>query len=832
MQNNAFIRVDIKDGWSQHALAIATATDKMSRSIKNFEKQFNATSSQINGFTKKIGNASRSITEFNKKVNALDRAKVINLSNIITGDTKELAKASRAMKKFNQEFNALDNTKVLNLSNIITGNTKELPKASRAMKKFNQEFKEFNALDNTKVFNLSNIITGDTKELPKAARAMKKFNQEFKEFNALDNTKVLNISDRITGNATELDKAARAMKKFNQEFNKLDHTKVFNFSNLIKGDLMNQINQVNELNDKIKLLNAQVSGARVATGATRNVGSQKKGDRKAETSSVAERRILGGLLSTGIGTGVLRSSIVNARDFHIALYDVERQLGRTENLQDYINFIEEYSLKTGRANVEVTQQTAELLKTRKAGEGLNTIADRMDIATYATRQLKLDTEDAAQGVEILGSAYKMTTEELKGFFAQANAIEDVYGTVTGSDIVQILRRNVALLQNAKLLPKAQAVQLSAFAKANTSIEPTSVGTALSRIVSGSKGAFGGGYIKRAEQENKTLGEIILADAKLYGQLKTQTEKNEFTRSRLVGGNAKGNIRDIEVLNSIFIEGTKINMERVQSFLQLDKQYKQGTVSAATYSKELVKLTNAEQATVYSLQSTDDAIKSFNKSMQLLSVQHESTLGTISNSWKSISTVFADVALYPLFLDPLAKSLRVLTPAMTSFIRDEPLLSAAIGAVGVALLGLHGYITLFGGAKAIAAFGILKQLSAAFGIVAVGWEAGKLAVDAVTGNSTSSITPMIQKGVDNFADTSIGGKIVGSNFMQSVANSRLFGGSGSSMAIPTPLTQPQLQPKGEISVNVTVNGQAQVQTEVKRQDNMSLNLAPTTSRSPL
>ena len=687
MQNNAFVKLEIKDGWSAHAYSIAKATDKMSSSIKNFEKQFNTTSGQINGFTKKIGNASRSITEFNKKVNALDRAKVINLSN------------------------------------------------------------------------------------------------------------------------------------------------------LIKGDLSKQLKQVDQLIDKINHLNSQISGAAVATGATRKVSTSKEGKQKAVTSSVGERRILGGLLSTGIGVAVLRSSIVNARDFHVALYDIERQLGQTENLQDYIKFIEEYSLKTGRANIEVAQQTAELLKTRKAGDGLNTIADRMDIATYATRQLKLASEDAAQGVEILGSAYTMTTDELKGFFAQANAIEDVYGTVTGSDIVQVLRRNIALLKNAKLLPKAEAIQLAAFAKANTSIEPTAVGTALSRIVSGGKGAFGGGYIKRAEQENKTLGDIILADAKLYGQLKTQTEKNEFTRSRLVGGNSKGNIRDIEVLNSIFIEGTKINMERVQSFLQVEKQYKQGTVSAATYRKELVQLTNAEQATVYSLQSTEDSIKSFNNAMQLLSVQHESTLGTISNSWKSISTVFADVALYPLFLDPLAKGLRVLTPAMTAFIKDEPALSAAIGAVGVALLGLFGVLTVLpakslGFAKALAAFGALKQLSGALAVVSVGLEASKLAVDAVTGKSTSSITPMIKKGVDNIADTSIGQKIVGSNFMQSVANSKLFGGSGSSMAIPTPLTQPQLQPKGEISVNVTVNGQAQVQTEVKRQDNMSLNLSPTTSRSPL
>ena len=84
------------------------------------------------------------------------------------------------------------------------------------------------------------------------------------------------------------------------------------------------------------------------------------------------------------------------------------------------------------------------------------------------------------------------------------------------------------------------------------------------------------------------------------------------------------------------------------------------------------------------------------------------------------------------------------------------------------------------------------------------------------------------GDKNFEDTSIAQKAIRSNFIQS----RIFGGNGSSMAIPTPLTQPQLQPKGEISVNVTVNGQAQVQTEVKRQDNMSLNLSPTTSRSPL
>jgi hypothetical protein len=399
--------------------------------------------------------------------------------------------------------------------------------------------------------------------------------------------------------------------------------------------------------------------------------------------------MIGGFIAGATGVSFLRSATRNATEFDTALYDINRQLGDDENIKDYIKFIDKYALKTGRARVEIAQQTAELLKTRKVGEGLDMIGDKIEIMTYATNQLELDTLTAAQTAEILGDAYKMTGNELKGAFAQANMMEDIYGSlVAGSDIAKIISRNIPLLSNAKIVPKEQALSLSTFAKANTSLEGISVGTALDRIMRGGDKAYGGGFTKRAESTGKTALDIIMQDAEKYNELQTQAKKNEFVLSRLDRANAE----DIQVLNSIFKETSSINSARLQSFLKVQKQYEQGTINSIEYRKELEKLNKAERTIAASLLSSEKALKDFNRTIQLIGDRHDATLGRISESWKMVSGAFGNQVLFPA-LNLLADGLERIAPTVTMLINDYPTLMKVLAGAG-AVAGIVAIVNSF------------------------------------------------------------------------------------------------------------------------------------------
>lgn len=650
MLNNAFVTVQIKDLWSANAKTISKTTDKMSRSIERFEKQFGSTANKMNTFTQKMSNAGNQITKFKNKYNEVKRLKTINLSNFVKGNL--------------------------------------------------------------------------TKEIDE-------------------------------------------VKKLREEIKKLKNTES-------KG----------------------VGGQPAKGGKGTGVGG-----------------MVGGVLSVATGMAFTRSAIKNATEFDSALYDINRQLGENENIQDYINFIEEYSLATGRNNVEVAQQTAELRKTLKAGEGLDTIRDKMQLMTFAVNQLEVDSITSAKSIEIIGKAFNLSTDGMKAFFSQANNMEDFYGAlVTGGDLLEIISRMpITLMKNTKLMSKESTLMLATFAKANTSLDASAVGYNLGKVLEGGRKAKGGGIIASAEREGKTIEEYLFKIRDEFGKLKTVASQNDFIEM-IAGTN---DLQAKDVFRSLLTEIGKIDIKKVTSFKAVQKQFENGKISSIEYRKEIEKLNEAEKTFVSRTIGTEQGLKEFNRTIKMLGDTHEATLGRIDNAWNLISGKFGDKVLFP-SLNVLADGLEKVTPFITQFITNEPLLSGAFIAVAGALTVLKTATLWFGGAKFATALGMLTKLS----LIGAGLSATYLAIKY--GIPTAQKNMQANKDVINAGMPSA---LIPNKTKEDFVKT---GG----MSIPTPMNMPQFQPKGAIDVNVTVNGQAQVETDVKKQDNIFLNLFPTTTTRTL
>lgn len=711
MLNNAFVTVQLKDLWSANANTIAKATDKMSRSIKQFERQFGSTANKMNAFTQKIGQVSGSITSFDKKFRQLETLKVTNLNNLVTGDLK----------------------------------------------------KEINEVD--------------------------KLNQ-----------KITQLQSRISQ----------------------------------RKDPKSAIHQTDALKRQVKELQAE----------ERRQISGKPAQQPKSSGSV-----IGGLVTTATGVGFLRSAINNATAFDSALYEINRQLGDNENLQDYVKFIEQYSLATGRNNVEVAQQTAELRKTLKAGEGLKEIGDRMQLMTFAVNQLEVDSTTAAKSVEVIAKAFNLSTDGLKAFFSQANQMEDFYGAmVTGGDLLEVIARMpITLMKNTKLMSKETTLMLATFAKANTALQASAVGYNLGKVLEGGTNARGGGIIASAEREGKTVEQYLFKVRDEFAKLKTVAEQNDFIEM-ITGTN---DLQAKDVFRSLLTELGKVDDAKINSFMQVQKQFKEGKVSAADYKKAMDNLNEAEQTYVARSGETVEAVKEFDRVMKLLAERHEATLGKIGNAWRLITSAFGDSILFPA-LRVLGDGLKYVTPFITDFIKEYPALigvlslgaGLTIGALALQILGVADALgTMLKVMRLIAVNPVFLALSA--GILAYNMVKDQKFLISKEENDyiqqkRKGLEPLeAMKKEKEIRQALKSGKTIeqlqsedvqksNQNTINKITGFQTGGMSRGTMPIPTPLTQPQLQPKGEIVVKVISEGNAQVQTEVQKQNDVFLNLFPTTT----
>lgn len=691
-------------------------------------------------------------------------------------------------------------------------------------------------------------------------RAMERFEKQFSK-----------TANKMNSFNQEFSKAGSTVISFDKKFRQLENLKVVNLDNLVRGDLKKEINEVDKLNQKVAQLKARINerntsyslkekygiplsgGIHETDALKRQIKELQAEERKQISGKPPEKpkasgSVLGGLITTATGVGFLRSAINNATAFDSALYDINRQLGENENLQDYVKFIEQYSLATGRSNVEVAQQTAELRKTLKAGEGLKEIGERMQLMTFAVNQLEVDSVTAAKSVEVIGKAFNLSTDGMKAFFSQANQMEDFYGAlVTGGDLLEVIARMpITLMKNTKLMSKESTLMLATFAKANTALDASAVGYNLGKVLEGGTRARGGGIIASAEREGKTVEQYLFKIRDEFAKLKTLAEQNDFIE--MVSGT--NDLQAKDVFRSLLTELAKVDDAKINSFMEVQKQFKAGKVSAVDYKKAMDSLNEAERTYVARNAETVEAIKEFDRVMKLLGERHEATLGKMATAWRLISSAFGDSVLFPA-LRKLADGLEYVTPFITNFIKEYP---AFIGLLtgSVAIAGLVGLVGAIGGLN-LALGGVLLTMRAiATNPVFLAITAGTIAFDALRKIKDQKIfvnaeerqyimeqerrkdLTMSQKAelIDQIRRDFKSGKTVEELRQKGLGGVTEFktGGMsiGTAMPIPTPLTQPQLQPRGEMDIRVIVQGQAQVETDVKKQDNIFLNLFPTTT----
>jgi hypothetical protein len=727
MLSNAFVTVEIKDLYSQNAIAIKNATNGMTNSFRKFETQFNKTSEKMDAVSKKFGNVSRATGKFTQKFNELEKLKAVNLDKLVRG---ELTTETRKVHKLKEEYDQLGKSKPINLDKLIQGN---LDKEIRDVERLKQKAHElFNRIESRQRGGLDTLTTDSLK-------------RRVKELTATDKKQIYGSTEPL---------------------------------------------------------------------------------KKTEPQRQQGGNTIGAIVGTLAGGGILRSAIINAKEFDTALYGIKKQLGENENLNDYVNVINAYSLATGQSRVETAGFVGELKKTLRAGEGLEVITQKIDAVRFATKQLDVDTETATRSMARITEAFGMNANQLKGYFSVMNDIEDVYETVSGGEVLEVLGRvSPAILKNTKLLDSQKAVLLATYAKANTALDATTVGNNLGKVLQP--------LISVAEKSGKTLFDTLGDVANQYTKLTTTTEKTNFIEN--ITGTK--DMQAVQVFEGLLVERNKVNDKSVAGVLAMKKAMAEGRATTKEYTDAYMKLNRAEKAFVDSNQSATESLGKFNKQMGLLGGQHEATLGRISESWKQFSGTFGNAVLFPA-LNLLADGLEKLTPFITGFIQDYPIFTAILAGTA-AVMGVMALVRAVGFLN-FALLGTLKNMRLiALNPVFLAVSAGALIYDDI--KKQGGLKKMAGRASENiqnfFTEKDDKDKMSGSTQKTSNTNqlNNLIGNTTNVfqnkplMSVPTPLTQPLLQqPKGAIDVNVIVQGQAQVQTDVKKQSNMLLNLYPATT----
>lgn len=662
-------------------------------------------------------------------------------------------------------------------------------------------------------------------------------------------------------------KYGRDIGSFQKKYKELAQLPKIRLSNIIDTTLQKPIAEVEKLKRKLKEpagktflqeaqeeakklekeLNAVIAkkNAIKSDPALRNQIKQNENTRRQLAMEQGKGGSVGGLVGTAVGTvsGVafVRSAINNATEYNSALYQLKRQLPDDEDIRPYETLISKYALKTGMATSEVAKMVAELNKTRKAGEGIEVLTDRMDLGNYAISQLGIDAFTSARATEILGNAFNMTTQEMKSFYAAANDIEDYYGTlVSGGDPLEIIgRMPLTLLQNAKLMNKEATLLMATFAKANTTLDPSTIGYNLGKGLQGNKKAIGGGIITSAEREGKTVQQKLMELSNQYKSFKTLSEQNAF----LINAVGSNDLQVLDVFRSIFTEYGRLDKVKIDNFLKIQKGFETGTVSAKEYRKNLGLLNEAERSFVRSQLDSKKGLESFNRTVGELAQRLEATLGRIGGSYNQISKQFGESIMAPVLVQ-LADALEIVTPYITNFISQNPLfigsifaLVGAFGALKVASLTLgtilprvaafsSGLLALLGPigafATATGVFGMALQdlltKSDNFGAKKLGGDLyNYLDKKGWTSKEASQLTPEAQKRAKEM------GLYTGKTNISNPTSKQPI-----SQQLMAPMPIPYQPPRGEITINFQTQDGVKASATVNKQDNISLILPQATT----
>ncbi|NBP02814.1 MAG: hypothetical protein EBU90_22400, partial [Proteobacteria bacterium] len=500
----------------------------------------------------------------------------------------------------------------------------------------------------------------------------------------------------------------------------------------------------------------------------------------------------------------------------------------------------------------VAAQTAELRKTLKAGEGLETIKDKIQLMTFATNQLEVDSVTAAKSVEIIGKAFNLSTNEMKAFFSQGNQMEDFYGAmVTGGDLLEIVARMpITLLKNTKLMNKEATLMLATFSKANTNLDASAVGYNLGKVLEGGTKARGGGIIAMAEKQGKTVEQYLFDISDEFKKLKTVAEQNDFMEM-VTGTN---DLQAKDVFRSLLSEIGKVDKQKVASFQEVQKQFEQGKISSIEYRKAMEKLNEAEKTFVARFISTAEGLKEFNRVLGLLADTHEATLGRIGASWHMVSAAFGNTVIFPA-LNVLASGLEKVTPFMVGFINQAPLFIGVLGGMATAFIALKAATLFFATTGATNIVTMLGTMSAALTKIAApiaaavaAYEMLKIGYTDIVGNkdtlgikgriennflrsdyikeATKGLSP--QERFNKIADIDKqldAGKTVGQLRSENKANTP-------STFAPAPVSAMQFQQsKSQVEIIVKSDKDLTTTAEVVKQDNGFLDiLKPTTMRT--
>jgi len=679
--------------------------------------------------------------------------------------------------------------------------------------------------------------------------------------------KILKLDKTLGRTSESYKKYGRDIGSFQKKYKELAQLPKIRLSNIIDTTLQKPIAEVEKLKRKLKEpagktflqeaqeeakklekeLNAVIAkkNAIKSDPALRNQIKQNENTRRQLAIEQGKGGSVGGLVGTAIGTvsGVafVRSAINNATEYNSALYQLKRQLPDDEDIRPYETLISKYALKTGMATSKVAEMVAELNKTRKAGEGIEVLTDRIDLMNFAINQLEVDSFTAARSMEVLGKAFNMNTQEMKSFFAGANDIEDFYGTlVSGGDLLEIFSRMpLTLLQNTKLLNKEAGLVMATFSKANTTLDASAVGYNLGQILEGGTKAKGGGIIATAEREGKTLQQKLIELANQYKSFKTTTEQSNFLEA-ITGTNY---LQAKDVARSVLIEYGKLDKVKIDNFLKIQKGFENGTVSAKEYRKNLGLLNEAERSFVRSQLDSKKGLESFNRTVGELAQRLEATLGRIGGSYNQISKQFGESIMAPVLVK-LADALELVTPYITNFISQNPLfvgsifaLVGAFGALKVASLTLgtilprvaafsSGLLALLGPigafATATGVFGMALQdlltKSDNFGAKKFGGDLyNYLDKKGWTSKEASQLTPEAQKRAKEM------GLYTGkTNISNPTSNQPI------SQQLMAPMPIPYQPPRGEIVLKVQTQGDIKASATVTKQDNISLILPQATT----
>ena len=689
---------------------------------------------------------------------------------------------------------------------------------------------------------------------------------------------ISNFEKRFGRVSESYKKYGRDIGSFQKKYKELAQLPKIRLSNIIDTTLQKPIAEVEKLKRKLKEptgktflqeaqedakklekeLNAVIAkkNAIKSDPALRNQIKQNENTRRQLAMEQGKGGSIGGLVGTAIGTvsGVafVRSAINNATEYNSALYQLKRQLPDDEDIRPYETLISKYALKTGMATSEVAKMVAELNKTRKAGEGIEVLTDRIDLMNFAINQLEVDSFTAARSMEVLGKAFNMNTQEMKSFFAAANDIEDFYGTlVSGGDPLEIISRMpLTLLENAKLMNKEATLLIATFAKANTTLDPSTVGYNLGKGLQGNKKALGGGIIASAEREGKTVQQKLIELGNQYKAFKTLSEQNAF----LINAVGSNDLQVLDVFRSVFTEIGRLDKVKIDNFLKIQKGFETGTVSAKEYRKNLGLLNEAERSFVRSQLDSKKGLESFNRTVGELAGRLEAILGRVSNSYNQISKQFGESIIAPVLVQ-LADGLELVTPYITDFISNNSLFVGAILSIAGAFGTLKiASLTLGNTFPVLEKFsskitGLLGPIGLFAGAIQLVWNAWE---DFFTKSDNFGVKGLTEKLYNIYEKTQFSGDwdktmnvMQGGNRLTPEAEKRAkemglykekinpyhkasTESTSSRLTAPIGMPIPYQPPRGEIVIKVETQGGVKASATVNKQDNISLILPQATT----